>query len=269
MSADVTVINRSCENLREAAGEALKPVRFYSPYGWLGRVGLVSPSTNTTLEPEFYRMAPRGVAIYTARVLQLGKQETASYRIMADDIGRASRELSTAEVDAIAFGCTSCTYFTPAGEITETMHEATGVPAIVTADAVVKALRALGAKRVALGTPRTDFVTEREVAFLADSGFEVVSVAGMQLGETEAERRSIGRVPPKSVIRMAHAIDRKDADAIFISCTQLPTIEVIAEIEALTAKLVVTSNQATFWSCLRLMGLNTRIAGFGRLLEIA
>ncbi len=254
-------------SLREAMGEPQKAVRYFSAYGWRGRIGLVSPSTNSTLEPEFNLMAPEGVSVHAARVMQLGKQDDRSYRVMADGIARASRELSTVEVDAAAFGCTSCTYFVPAQEITENIERNAGCPGIVTADAVLSALRTLGAKRVALGTPRTQYVTDREVKFLEENGFEVVSVLGMGIGATEAERRAIGRVPLESIVRMAHRIDRPEADAIFISCTQLPTVTVIAEIEDMLGKPVVTSNQATFWSCLRLMGLNTPVAGFGTLLE--
>ncbi|MBI4182707.1 MAG: aspartate/glutamate racemase family protein [Proteobacteria bacterium] len=256
----------SRDNLRLAEGAAPKPVALYSAYGWRGRVGLISPSTNSTLEPEFYRMAPAGVSIHTSRVLQLGRQQDESYRIMAEGIARASRELATVEVDVIAFGCTSCTYFVSADEISATMNRLAGVPAIVTAQAVVRALKALGAKRVALGSPRTDYVTGREVKFLEESGFEVVSVHAMTLGETEAERRAIGRVPPRSMLRLARTIDRPEADVVFISCTQLPTVEMIAGIEEALEKPVVGSNQATFWSCLRLMGLNTAVPGFGRLL---
>ena len=244
-----------------------KALALYSPYGWRGRIGLICPSTNTSIEPEFHRLAPDGVAVHVARAFQDGPQEPALYRQIADNVKLASRDLGSAGVDVIAFGCTSCTYFVPADEIRDTMTRMSGAPAVLTADAVAEALRAVGARRVALATPRTDFVNRRESEWLAEQNFEVVSVRGLQLGETASERANIGRVPPEVAFRLGAAVDRPEADAIFISCTNLPSLAVIARLEQELGKPVITSNQATFWRCLRVMGSNARIAGFGRLLE--
>ena len=110
-------------------------------------------------------------------------------------------------------------------------------------------------------------MNQGELKFLADEGFDVVAWHGMGLGETQEERRGINRIPPQSVFRLARKIDRPDAEAIFLSCTALPTIELIAELEAMLGKPVVTSNQATFWNVLRLLKLNVKISGFGRLFD--
>jgi maleate cis-trans isomerase len=126
---------------------------------------------------------------------------------------------------------------------------------------------ALGARRVAVATPYVDFVNESERAFLQEYGFEVTSMHGLRLGETQEERRGIGRVPPEHVYRMARLVDRPEAEAIFISCTNLATLGVIRRIEDDLGKPVVTSNQACFWGCLRLLGLQDRIEGHGRLLR--
>ena len=147
------------------------------------------------------------------------------------------------------------------------MVGASGVPTVTTSSAVVTALQAFGAKRVALGTPYVDFVNQEEIEFLKSTGFEVASMYGMQLGETQEERRGIGRVPPESLYRFVRHIDRDDADIIFLSCTNLATIKMIPELENEAGKPVITSNQATFWRSLRLMGIKDRIEGFGSLLE--
>src|SRR5579871_5829532 len=68
-----------------------KALSLYSAYGWRGRIGLIAPSTNTSLEPEFSRMAPDGVAVHVSRVHQQGVQgDLTSYRRMADGIATAS-----------------------------------------------------------------------------------------------------------------------------------------------------------------------------------
>lgn len=249
---------------RTGLGKALS---LYSAYGWRGRIGLIAPSTNTTLEPEFWRLAPEGISIHTARVHQAGRQGLpSSYRRMADGIATASALLATAEIDVITFGCTSCTLFVPAEEISETMARYTGCPTVLVADAVVEALRALGVSRVAVAGPRTEMVTRKEVQFLSDSGVEVVSSRCLGLGATEEERRYIGRVPPETLIRLAKSADRPEAQAIFVSCTQLPTLTIIDRLEKEFGKPVITSNQATFWRCLRAIGFNSAIMDHGALL---
>jgi len=245
----------------------MKAVAMYHPYGWKARIGLIVPSTNTINEPEFYRLAPPGVAIFTSRVLLLGKMTEESYFQMAAALDRAAGEIATAEVDVVAYGCTSGSIICPLPQLLATLTEKAKAPAIATAGAVVVALRALGARRVAVGTPYVEFVNESERRFLESHGLRVVAMQGLDLGHTQEERRAIGRVPPEAVFRLARAIDRPDADAIFLSCTNLATLDVIAEIERELGKPVVTSNTACFWACLRLAGVRTPVAGHGRLLE--
>jgi maleate cis-trans isomerase len=244
----------------------MKAVAAYSPYGWRARIGLIVPSTNTINEPEFWRLAPRGVTIHTARATSTGEFSEAYFARLREAGQRCAEDLATAEVDIIAYGCTSGSIVCPLEEIVDELTARTGIPAIATAGSVVAALRALKVRRVAVATPYVDFINEREEEFLTRHGFEVTSLHGLRLGETQAERRSIGRVPPEHVYRMARICDRPEAEAIFISCTNLATLDVIAAIEADLGKPVVTSNQACFWHCLRSLGIPDRIEGYGRLL---
>jgi len=245
----------------------MKAVSLYRPYGWKAKIGLIVPSTNTINEPEFWRMAPPGVAIHTSRVLLLGETTPESYRRMADGLDRACEELATAEVDVIAYGCTSGSIICPMEELLAGMRERARCPAIATAGAVVAALRALDVRRVALGTPYVDFVNQAETRFLEQYGFEVTSMHGLGLGETQEERRGIGRVPPEALYQMCRTIDRPGAQALFLSCTNVPSIDMIPTLEHEFGKPVVTSNIACFWACLRMLGIRTPVMGFGSLNE--
>lgn len=237
-----------------------------SPYADLGKIGLICPSTNTSIEPEFHRMAPTGLSIHVARAFQDGPQAPALYRQIAENVEGAARDLGSAGVDVIAFGCTSCTYFFPGEVLIEAMTRMTSAPAVLTSDAVVAGLRALGARRIALATPRTDFVNRRETEWFTEHGFEVVSVEGLQLGKTASERAGIGRVALETTCELARRVDRPDADVVFISCTNLPSLDLIERLEDELDKPVLTSNQATFWRCLRAMGSTMTVEGHGRLL---
>ena len=236
------------------------------PYAGLGRIGLICPSTNTSIEPEFSRMAPPGLAVHVARAFQDGPQAPALYEQIAANVEGAARDLGSAGVDVVAFGCTSCGYFFPGGVLTEAMTGASGAPAVLTSDAAVAGLRALRARRIALATPRTDFVNRRETEWLEERGFEIVAVESLGLGRTAAERASIGRVPLETTRALARRADRAAADAVFVSCTNLPSLALIEALEDELGKPVVTSNQATFWHCLRTIGSAIAPEGYGRLL---
>lgn len=249
------------------AGKTMKPVQFYSAYGYRAKIGLIVPSTNTVMEPEFYRMAPTGISIHTARMMLLGKATHESYEKMEDDTARAASELATAEPELIVWGCTSGSVICPSERIVSRIENAAHIEAITTIDAVMAALEAVGARNVALGTPYVEFVNEAEVRFLEDAGYKVPRWHGLQLGETQEERRGIARVPPSSLERLVRYIDCDEADTIFLSCTNLATVDVIEELEAAVGKPVITSNQATFWHALRTLGIKDRIEGRGRLLR--
>lgn len=245
----------------------MKALSLYSPYGWKARIGLIVPSTNTINEPEFWRMAPEGVGIFTARAMLQGRATPESYFEMAKAVSGAADQLATAEVDIVAYGCTSGSFVCPMEDLIDDMQTRTGRPALAAAGAVVAALRALGARRVALATPYIDFVNQREREFLQEQGFEVVSLEALDLGHTQEERRGIGRVPPEAIDRLARLADRPEADVVFISCTNLASLGVVERLEAELGKPVITSNQACFWACLRRLGLRDAIPGFGRLLS--
>ncbi len=249
------------------AGRDMKAVQFYSPYGYRARIGVIIPGVNVNLEPEFYRVAPKGVSIHTSRMMLLGKATQESYLRMESDTERAAAELATAEVDIVTWACTSGGVLLKPSKIEATIARIAGCPAISALTSVIAALKAFGAKRVALGTPYVSFINETEIEVLEEAGFKVVSMYGLELGETQEERRGIARVPPQSLHRFARHIDRPDADAIFISCTNVAAIEEIAAVEAACAKPIITSNLATIWHALRLAGINDRIEGFGRLLS--
>lgn len=254
--------------ISEVEGTGLsKALSFYSAYSWRGRIGLIAPSTNTTLEPEFSRMTPQGVAVYVSRVHQAGPQGLPSYQRMADGIATASTLLATSEVDVIAFGCTSCTYFVSPEKVRSAMREKAGCVPVLTADAVLDAMRAMKLKRIAVVGPRTEMVTKREVEFLVEAGLDIAASRCLGLGATEEERRAIGRVPPEVVYRLALSVDSPDVDAIFVSCTQLPTLGLIDQLERALKKPVITSNQATMWRCLRAIKFSKSVQGFGRLLS--
>lgn len=249
-----------------AAGDSLKILGWYHPYSWLGKVGVILPSANTVVEAEFNLWAPEGLTFHGARTMVAGTPSQQSLNDMAEGAIRAAGDLGTAECDLVAYCCTSGSFMVEMKETKRAMAAAAGCPVLTTADAVLDALCALGVRKVAMATPYMDFITEGEVAWLTRAGYEVVEYRGLCMGETVRERRAINRIPPEAVYRLAKDVDRPAAEAVFLSCTAMPTLGVLDRLERDLGKPVFSSNSATFRAVVKALRLTAPVENGGRLL---
>jgi maleate isomerase len=128
------------------------------------------------------------------------------------------------------------------------MIDAGAPAAITTSGALLGALRHLDVTRVATATPYTADLTAGLSIFLAEAGVDVVAASGLGLTS------DIWTVPYDVTAGLVRDTDTDDAQAVFISCTNLPTYDVIAALEAELGKPVLTANQVTIWSALNVIG---------------
>ncbi|MCD6244010.1 MAG: aspartate/glutamate racemase family protein [Candidatus Korarchaeota archaeon] len=234
-------------------------------YGWRARLGLIIPSSNTTMEEEFRKLLPKGISLHVARV-RLRKVNVRELLEMERYAKEAAQLLGDAGVDLIAYGCTTGSLVGGLGydlRLAEEIKGTSGIKAITTAGAVLDALRQLSVEKVAVATPYIDEVNEKEKEFLEANGFQVVNIKGLQI----EENLEIGRQPPEVAYRLAKDVDRPEAEAVFISCTNFRTIEVIAVLEADLGKPVFSSNTATLWASLKSLRIREKLLGLGSLLE--
>jgi len=234
------------------------------------RIGVMVPSTNTTFEADFQLVAPRDVTIHGQRMWLTNDAEgQAGMDRMNGEIETGARYLATANVDVVAYGCTTGSFYRGPGydrELIETIARAAGVPAVAAAPAVVAALRYFGARRLSVATPYPDWNNQRLRAYLEASGFEVLNVEG-EPGAAKSGNQGINDRDPEEVVAFAARACRAEADALLCSCTAWRSVEAVAELERRTGKPVVSSNQASIWAAFRALGLAPEIRGFGRLLE--
>ena len=210
-------------------------------------------------------MLPADVGMLTTRLPLRGSSEP-ELLAMLTELDKAATLLGHAEPDAIAFHCTAVSTFAPhlAGEIRHRITQATGRPALATADAILAAFKALRATRVLLVTPYIEPVHRREAGYLLDNGLTVVG--GSFLGvDTNLE---MARVPPAAITAQTKtAAQGVDADACFISCTAIRSAGLIADLELALGMPVITSNQVMAWHALCHLGLGQQVLGFGRLFK--
>lgn len=224
-------------------------------YGWRCRIGLIIPSSNTTMEMEFARYVPEGVSVHTTR-LPLEKVTEAELTRMAERVEEAAGLLADAGVDIIAYGCTTGSLIKGRGydiELERRISKATGIPTVATAHAVLDALRAKGLKRIVVATPYTEEINEKEREFLSNNGFEVCAIRGLGL----VKNLEIGMQEPHVAYRLGRELikEHPEADGLFISCTNFRTFEIIHPLSGDVGKPVITSNQATLWRVLQEKGI--------------
>lgn len=227
------------------------------------KLGLLIPSSNTTLEYEMPILAPNGVSLHYSRIPQTEDTEE-QLAAMINYVPEKAELLSHARVDAIAFGCTSGSFIKGMGydkKVIEAIQDNTGIPATTTSTAVIEALNVLNIKKLSVGAPYINSVMNKLKVFLENNGFEVIRIKGLNMVSGE------GDLPLDATYDLICRIDHPDSEAIFISCTDFKTIELLDTLESDFGKKVISSNQATMWKLLRLSGMKTKIAGFGTLLK--
>lgn len=234
-------------------------------YGWRGRIGLVVPTGNSVMEPEFQRMAPEGVTTHANRIY-LKDVTPESLPEMERDTASAAVAIASVRVGVVCFGCTSGSFVGGPGyddRLIAIMQDATGVPATTTTTSVMRALGSLGVSRIALAAPYVDEVVQLEVDYLQAAGYEVTNWKGGGLVLTA----DIQECAPRVSYQRARAVDSDRAEAVFISCTGFRSVENLAMLEADLGKPVISSNQATLADCLSILGVHDVRPGYGSLFE--
>jgi len=215
------------------------------------------------MEQEFRAMLPPDMSVHTARI-RLQKVVVAELLKMKKDIKDEAVKLADADVDVIGFGCTTGSLVAGHGyddKIVEIIEKTTGKLAVATAGAVVQALKALGLSSVSVVTPYTDVLNRLERQFLEQNGFQVDRIAGLNL----VDNLKIAEVKPRTLLKLVREVDSSRADGIFISCTNLHTIAMIARLEESLKKPVVSSNTATLWAMLGKVGKSLQTNKYGKL----
>lgn len=220
--------------------------------GWRARFGVILPSVNTTTESEFYRCLPEGVTAHFTR-MEFKETTPEYFERMIDDVPAGASMLSHAEVDAIIFACTSGSLYGGLGydqKIISKIKEHNNVPASTTSTAVIEAFKVLGVKKVAVATPYEDWVNQLEKSFFEGNGVSVLNIKGLGMKGLD-----VCEVHPETLYRFAKAQDREEADAVFMSCMGLRTLEVLPRLELDLGKPILSSNQVTLWMLFKLCSI--------------
>jgi len=240
-----------------------RDVEFDDGKHWRARLGFILMSTDLAAESDFFAMAPEGVAVHITRLKTEDYTTNETLARHIDTMAEAASRLQPdARPDVISYSCTSGSI--KIGEqrvMEEILKGAPHTQPMTLVTGVIDALHELGVKKLVVGTPYLDEINTVEAEFLISKGFEIINIQGLNI----ATGIEMGRVTPEYWTKFACEIDHADADAIFLSCSGIRALDVVTEIEALTGKPVITSNQAQMWSCLRRAGIKDELSGFGEI----
>lgn len=235
--------------------------------------GVLAPSTNTVVEPDFYRMAVPGVTAHVGRIhirdQNLGSNEDFEGLLtqIRQEIEAACDRVLTAEPDYLVMGMSAETFWggiDGAVQFQEHIESYTGKRLATGAEACRRALALHGARRIAVVSPYQQIGDENVTRYFTEIGHEVVRIRGLRCPSAVA----IARVDEATLRHtVVDELNGSDVDAIVQVGTNLSMVGLADELEQQLQKPVIAINAATWWLALRENGIDDRLTGFGSLLR--
>lgn len=230
-------------------------------------MGMIFPPANYPVPPEAKQLYPTGVT-FLAEGLAFNGMTIESYNEAVPRIVPAALKLKERGATAISIMGTSLTFYKGAAynqELIDSVHHATGLPATSMSNGIVDGLKVAGAKRVVVATAYTDIVNATLVRFLKESGFEVLTIKGLNLTGAAIS------------VAQDHLYDfcvgafgaAPQADALLVSCGGLKTLELLVPLEAKCKVPVVSSTPHALMNAVRQLGVSPRATGYGSVLAKA
>jgi maleate isomerase len=240
--------------------------------GWRKKLAVIIPSTNTIVEPDFYRMAVPGVTAHISRIHirdQNLSSDGAMEHLLAqirDEIGNAIDRVMTCQPDGMVMGMSAETFWdgkTGNRRFVAQIRKQCGLEVATGAEACELALKKFGARRIGVITPYQPIGDRNVVQFFADLGVEVVRIKGLRCATAVA----IAHVSEDELRDALREVDGPEVEAIVQCGTNLSMVQLADEAERWLGKPVIAINAATWWLALRSHGITDVIRGAGRLLR--
>jgi len=240
--------------------------------GWRMKFGVIAPSTNTVVQPEFDDMRPEGVTNHFGRIhipnepLRNDDDFVRLIDAVRREIMSAIDRVMTCEPGHLIMGMSSETFWDGVDgseRLRERVEARAGVKVTMGSDAARQALGRRGAKRIGVVTPYLPVADRQVRRFFTDCGYEIVNLLGLK-GASPVLYAHFQEDELRDAIRQ---VDGDGVDAIVQVGTNLAMARLAGIAEAWLAKPVIAINTATYWWALRSNGIADRIAGFGSLLS--
>ncbi len=223
-------------------------------------LGMIVLQTDETVESDLRRMLPIDQPLYVSRVPSAPQVTPESLRAMSGHITQAASLLPQAVPYAgVGYGCTSASAQIGTAEVAKLIGA--GVQTAHVTDplsALIAACEALGITRLGFLSPYTADVSDRLRDALGAAGIETPVFGSFE----EADEASVVRIAPQSINEAACDLTAQGStEGIFLSCTNLRTLDVIEQIEGRIGLPCLSSNQVLAWALGRCIDLPVAIPG--------
>ena len=228
------------------------------------RVGLIVLATDVMIEKDFLKVFNEVPAdLFVNRITNYNPVTADNLKKMAENITSVTQNiLPGEEVDCVVYGCTSGTIVSGYDNIKKKINLAKPNASVTApSTAALNALKKKNIKKISIVTPYIKSVNDDVVNFFKDNNFEVTSNTYFDI-ESDID---IGKVDQDKLFKILSKIDHKGAEALFVSCTSLPVLNIIERLEKKLSITVLSSNQALIWETLERIEKNNSIKGYGSL----
>ena len=228
------------------------------------RIGLITLASDFRIEKDFNNVIyGKNIDLYCNRIKSYNPLTNQSLKKMANDIPKVTENiLPDQRLDCVAFGCTSGTIAAGYKTILEKVNLAKPKTKVTTPiTSAINAFKVLKINKISIFTPYTDEINQSLVNYFKSENIEISDLSYLDI----ASDLDIGKIDPNYLFETLINIDLSQSDALFISCTALPVLSLIKDIEKKIGKIVLSSNQVLIWDTLKQVDFNVSILNYGEL----
>ena len=228
------------------------------------RIGLITLASDFRIEKDFNDIIyGKNIDLYSNRINCYNPLTNETLKKMADDIPEVTKNiLPDQKLDCVAYGCTSGTIAAGYQSIYEKVNLAKPNTKVTTPiTSAINALKTLKINKVSIFTPYTDEINQSVINYFKDEKIEISELSYFDI----ASDLDIGKVDPQHLFDVLVKQDLSKSDALFVSCTALPVLSIIDEIEKKLGKVILSSNQTLIWDTLKQVNNQNKVDGYGLL----
>ena len=228
------------------------------------RVGLITLASDFRIEKDFNNVIyGKDIDLYCNRIHCYNPLTNETLKKMADDIPKVTKDiLPDQKLDCVAYGCTSGTIAAGYQSVFDRVNLAKPNTKVTTPiTSAINALKILKIKKLSIFTPYTDEINQSVINYFTKENIEITQLTYFDI----ASDLDIGKVDPEHLFDVLTKIDLSNSDALFVSCTALPVLSIIKDLEKKNGKIVLSSNQTLIWDTLKNINYNNKVEGFGKL----
>ena len=228
------------------------------------RIGLIALASDFMIEKDFINVIKdKNIDFFVNRIECYNPLTRENLIKMSEKVTEVTKDILPDEkIDCVVYACTSGTIAAGYNSIEKKVKIAKPEAKVTTpSTAAIKALKKLKIQKLSIFTPYSKRLNDEVVEYFKKENFEVTSNSYFDI-ESDID---IGKVDQSYLYEVLSKIDLKNADALFVSCTALPVLQIIDKLEKKLNKPVLSSNQALIWDTLENIGKNNSVKGFGKL----